>query len=133
MYILNLTQHRATADQADAGVFDLPTEEHKFVQALLTFEELPSADTIRERAARLACVARGDSIHTPSLREKPDAVMIGGAPYLMSRLEWELAYFGVKAVYAYSVRVSEETTQPDGTVVKVNGFKHAGFVSAVGE
>lgn len=36
-------------------------------------------------------------------------------------------HLGKRSVYAYSERVSEESLQPDGTVKKVNVFKHLGF------
>ena len=35
---------------------------------------------------------------------------------------------GVPAVYAFSVRESVEQPQPDGSVRKVNVFRHVGFV-----
>jgi len=37
---------------------------------------------------------------------------------------------GIEPVYAFSVRESIEQTQPDGSVRKVNVFRHAGFVDA---
>lgn len=36
-------------------------------------------------------------------------------------------HLGKRSVYAYSERVSEEVHQPDGTVKKMNIFKHLGF------
>ena len=36
-------------------------------------------------------------------------------------------HLGKRSVYAYSERVSEESLQPDGTVKKINVFKHLGF------
>ena len=54
--------------------------------------------------------------------------MIGGAPFFMSTLERVLVLNGIKPLYAFSERVSEETTAPDGAVTKINVFKHIGFV-----
>ena len=36
-------------------------------------------------------------------------------------------HLGKRSVYAYSERLSEESLQPDGTVKKINVFKHLGF------
>ena len=56
--------------------------------------------------------------------------MIGGAPYLMAPLEKELRGWGLVPVYAFSVRESTEVVQDDGSVRKVNTFRHAGWVEA---
>lgn len=117
MKILNLTQHTATAEQAQAGVVE-PSDK-AFVVAQLNFDELPSQDDIAGRAKNLANFAKAN---------KAQAVMIGGAPYLMSALELELLACDIKPLYAFSVRESVETTQADGTVVKTAVFKHKGFV-----
>ena len=129
MIILNLTQHNATQDQIEAGVVEPSAEFKKLIQNKLTFEGLPSKDDIKFVAEELvdyALLALGEL----DLPKKGTMVMIGGAPYLMSALEKELAYAELKAVYAFSERVSEEVTQDDGSVRKVNVFKHMGFVEA---
>lgn len=54
--------------------------------------------------------------------------MIGGAPYLMAPLEIALRDVGIRPLYAFSVRASVEKTRPDGSVEKINVFKHGGFV-----
>jgi hypothetical protein len=114
--IINLTQHPGTPEQ---GVKE-PSDK-KGVQALLTFSTLPTSAEIRERAEKLAAIA---------VAEGANAAMIGGAPYLMGPLESALRSAGVKALYAFSVRQSVEKTDGDGNVVKVNVFKHVGFVEA---
>ena len=43
MFIINLTQHEATADQKAEGVVDLPADQRKALAEALTFEELPSS------------------------------------------------------------------------------------------
>lgn len=121
--IVNLTQHPATAEQLAAGVVDLETEQRAHLQALLTFDSLPSEDELSERAKRIATLASGHATAS--------AAMIGGAPYLMAPLQYWLERAGITPVYAYSVRASEEQAQPDGSVRKVNIFRHAGFVEAV--
>lgn len=118
MSILNLTQHTATADQVTAGVIE-PADKSA-VQVLLTFNTLPSIDDLRINAHELAQIAKASGC---------DTAMIGGAPFFMSVLETALHGVGVKPVYAFSERVSVETTNADGTVTKQNVFKHVGFVA----
>jgi hypothetical protein len=120
--ILNLTQHKATPDQIDAGVIDLPEEERAELQRLLTFDTVPDSYEIADRADAIASFARKMTSGVFS------QAMIGGAPYLMSSLEWYLKGAGIEPVYAFSVRESVEEIAPDGSVRKVNVFKHAGFI-----
>ena len=115
--VVNLTQHEATTDQRDAGVVSSPYNAH--IKALLTFNVIPSAGDIEERAVKLAEYAYGSGCKQ---------AMIGGAPYLMSALERALKAQGITPVYAFSQRESVETIEEDGSVVKTNVFKHVGFV-----
>ena len=46
----------------------------------------------------------------------------------MGALERELKEREVFPLYSFSERVSVETTGPDGTVKKVNEFRHKGFI-----
>lgn len=117
MKIINLTQHNASTEQAQAGVFE-PTDK-KAVQELLTFNNLPTQNEIAKRAIKLANIAR-DSGATHA--------MLGGAGYLLPALERELQYVHVTPIHAFSVRESVETEQADGSVVKTNVFRHVGFV-----
>lgn len=150
--IINLTQHAATKEQVETGVFE-PRNKGR-VQLDLTFDSLPNKAEVMSRASVLAEVAKQEIL--VKIKEKEyssyslilDAIrladaglvqplfslihpraMIGGAPYLMAPLEAELKKLGIEPVYAFSERVSEETVQADGTVVKTNVFKHVGFVS----
>ena len=122
MKILNLTQHDATADQIAAGVLPAGCEKEE-VRELLTFDSLPSREWIEAKAQALADVARA---HGPLI----DAVMIGGAPYLMGPLERALKAQSIKALYAFSLRESGETPDGEGGVRKTTVFKHAGFIEA---
>lgn len=156
---MNLTQHVATPEQRAAGLEDLPEQERAELQALLTFAvsgpcglaENPRAayEAVEARAReivsrfvlpRIAQALRDAGFAEPGMDDaevlracRPEAVgakaMIGGAPYLMAPLERELMRRGVAPVYALSDRVSEEQAQPDGTVRKVNVFKHVGFLA----
>ena len=121
MNILNLTMHDTSKDQKAAGVEDLDDQTLDTVKELLLFNTIPTKDEIQVRAEELATIAYESGYFD---------IMIGGAPYLMGPLEYELSRFDLKAVYAFSARVSEESTDSDGKVTKVNVFKHLGFVEA---
>ena len=115
--ILNLTQHSATPEQVSQGVVD-PID-HAAIKAALTFEKLPTLAVLSARADTLALFAAQQGYRT---------AMIGGAPYFMAPLEKALWAWGVRPVYAFSVRDTEEQSQPDGSVLKVAVFRHVGFV-----
>ena len=127
--ILNLTQHPASPEQIAVGVVDLPAQVAESVRALLTVDALPTRQEIEARCADIAQHAcwnhlGGDDGDDPH----PSQAMIGGAPWMMRALEDALADYGIKPVYAFSVRQSIEQSQPDGSVRKINVFRHAGFV-----
>lgn len=123
MKILNLTQHTPTPEQIEAGVVDV-TPEHKLkLQSLLSFNEIPTASAIAERADAIAEIA---------MNYDCQKAMIGGALWLMGELEQALVLCpdSIQPVYAFSERVSEEVINPDGTVTKKVLFKHVGFVES---
>lgn len=122
--IINLTQHVVTPEQRDAGVIEPCKEDKECIQAVLTFNELPSVDELERRAYGLATLVT--NMGAPSASHH--TVMIGGAPYFMSFLEKALKKVGHKPVYAFSRRRSVDQLQPDGTVKKVAVFQHLGFV-----
>jgi len=115
MNILNLTQHNASIEQVKAGVYTPGPQTSAAIKSLLTFSELPSTDEIHERAEKLYAIVEAES---------PDAVMVGGAPYLLEVLVPMLRANGYTPLYAFSKRV---VTESDG--VKTSVFKHLGFVS----
>ena len=121
--IINLTQHNASPEQVAAGVVDVPAEIRAELSALLTFTTLPSKEELNEAAMKIAAMA---VICTQG--STAPAAMIGGAPFFMAALEAALRHYGMKPLYAFSERVSEEKMDADGTVRKVNIFKHKGFV-----
>jgi hypothetical protein len=128
MKIVNLTQHPATAEQHATGVFDLEGEALATLKGLLTFTEPPYQHEMKARAWEILTL----------VPEGVEAAMIGGAPYFMSYIEERLNLGGllssgrdappITAMYSFSERVSEEQTMPDGTVKKVNTFRHGGWV-----
>lgn len=115
--IINLTQHPASAEQIEAGVFNLA--ENGVLKDALTFNEMPTKADIETRARLITGLA---------LEAGATHAMIGGAPYLMGGLEKALKEKGITPLYAFSERVSVETTDPNGQVVKTSIFKHKGFV-----
>lgn len=119
--IVNLTQHWATPEQTAAGVIE--PANRKSIQALLTFEELPSAEDMASRAELLALMVTNMELGSGSRK-----VMIGGAPFFMSFLEKALKKEGHQPMYAFSRRESEDQVQEDGSIRKVAIFKHLGFV-----
>lgn len=115
--IINMTQHPATPEQLEAGVFE-PADKAQ-VQRLLTFDSIPSREEMQERARLLANIAKSYGC---------EAAMIGGAPFFMAPLEAALMAAGLKPLYAFSTREAVEEIQPDGSVKKTAVFKHAGWV-----
>ena len=127
--ILNLTQHKATNEQVQAGVVDLPEDLREVLIDLLTFNSLPSEEEIDYRAEKIvALVNVSIRINGSTFTSLFYQAMIGGAPYLMAPLELALQLNHIDPLYAFSVRESIEETKLDGTVKKVNIFRHAGFV-----
>lgn len=127
--IINLTQHKATKTQRKAGVVDLPDDKRVQLQDALTVNELPDRQDVLDRAETIAALAvnnglGGDDSDDPT----PQQVMIGGAPWLMSALESALINRDIKPVYAFSRRESADEPQADGTIRKVQVFRHLGFV-----
>lgn len=118
--VLNLTQHRATKEQINQGVIDLNSEGFVYLGKLLTFESMPTRDQITYRASEIAMWVTADNYQ--------GTVMIGGAPFLMPFLFTELEEQGCHVVFAFSERVSSESTDEAGNVIKTNVFKHVGFV-----
>jgi hypothetical protein len=130
--IINLTQHKATQEQIEAGVIDLPEEARAKLQKLLTFDDFPDNDILEKRTNSIyelvASVVLKENIvsgesYDDDLRKHNLSFMIGGAPFLMNHLEKELNYVG-QVLYAFSRR---EVIEVDN--VKTSIFKHVGFVA----
>ncbi len=126
--IVNLTQHPSTPEQQSEGVVDFEGEKLAALKDALTFEELPEIGEITGSAEFIAELAAYCGLwETP-----PTHALIGGAPFLMAPLEDALRRKAITPLYAFSRRESVEERQSDGSVRKVNMFRHAGFVPAVG-
>ena len=119
---VNLTMHKSTPDQVEAGVFDLEGEAREQLLALLDFAEPPKAREILDRAHNIADLAA---------RAGAEKAMIGGALWLMAPLAERLRGRGIEPMYAFSRRETVEEAQADGTVRKVAVFRFAGWVPAL--
>lgn len=147
MLIYNLTQHDATEEQLKHGVIDLPIGLKIQIKQLLTFNDLPSSIELNSRAVTIANLinvhiyseykaveqlayelGKHSVIKTLTNTYKHPCVMIGGAPYFMPYLEKALKELYITPVYAFSKRVSVETINETGEVIKTNVFKHEGFI-----
>ena len=142
-YIVNLTQHDATPEQFAQGVYNVCDELKPSLKESLTFGSLPSIKDLKSRAKRVASLVLSNIIleceaPVPSflsvrsvLEDYEICAMIGGAPFFMPFLERALIEDNITPLYAFSKRVSIEETQPDGTVLRRNVFKHEGFVEVL--
>jgi len=145
--IINLTQHKATVEQIEQGVIDLPELYRKDLISFLTFNDIPSKEEIEYRVYSIFnlvvdfCINLdspiGEKVRTMVTDEEifieesefknlDISFMLGGAPFLMSSLEKELKHFG-RCLYAFSKREAKEV-ESEGVVVKKAIFKHIGFV-----
>ena len=131
--ILNLTQHAATPEQLKAGVVDLSERKLSELRVLLTFDNIPSAAELKDRAEkieRLAVAFLCEITPEDELLDDVDlAAMIGGAPFFMATLESHLKERAIRPLYAFSRRDSVEVATPEG-VVKQAVFRHLGFYEA---
>lgn len=117
--ILNLTQHKASAEQIAQGV---QSDSTATIKTALTFDDMPDHKLLVERATVIAKEAK------TMLDGNTGKAMIGGAPFFMASLEKALRAVGITPVYAFSVRNSVESINAAGDVEKRMIFKHLGFV-----
>jgi hypothetical protein len=121
MITFNMTQHEASAAQLKAGVVELAEIYKTTLLEALNFEGVPTSDDVAYSAQLIAGLM---DEHDPDLTGQVQ-FMMGGAPYLMAALTQYAPVY--RMVFACSNRVSEEKHMPDGSVRKVNVFKHIGF------
>lgn len=121
--ILNLTQHSASSDQLEAGVVDLEAELKDTLTGLITFAAYYTKEVLVLRANKVVQLVK----EYENTQGKVCGVMIGGMPSFMPVLESALKAAGYNVGYACSDRVSVDQHQPDGSVRKINVFKHVGF------
>ena len=127
--IINFTQHTGTPEQGVSEIVPTVTR-----RKLLTFKFLPTVRELEWRAndciITLVYRLTGDAYFLYKNEPLKDIkVMIGGAPYFMPVLDRAIRKAGGIPVYAFSIRESVETTDPEtGTVTKSMIFRHLGFV-----
>lgn len=120
MKILNLTQHNASPEEEFAGVCE-PSNK-RLVQTLLTFTELPSRELLFERAQILAELA---------VDNEATHAMIDGAPYFMVHLARALNDYGVRPIFSFTKRETEEARAPDGAIIARVVYNHHGWIDGV--
>lgn len=119
MKIYNLTQHTLTEEQVKDGLLELQPEQAARVRTLLTFDTLPTAAEVQERAQQLAELAAAAGA---------EGAMLGGAPFLMGPLGSSLRRHGIRTFFAFSQRRSTEVHLADGTVEKRCVFCYEGLI-----
>lgn len=124
MRIWNLTQHWATPSQIADGVCDIPVRHREELLRLLTFNEIPTSEELRERAWDICGLLL--KVEEGAFNERVKA-MIGGFLPLMSHLESVLIRHDIIPVYSFSKRESVDELQGDGSVIKRTVFNHVGF------
>ena len=133
MLAINLTQHELTQEQKEDAYwvkfnsYD-GTNSTIEIKRLLTFESMPNMEEIQERAEKIANIAEGIFLQLDPEKALKHTALIGGSPYLMGPLEKALKERSIQPLYAFSKRVSVETTQPDGRVIKTAKFVHEGYI-----
>ena len=142
--VFNATQHLATPDQQQVGVVNLEGELLEQLKSTLTFEATYTKEDLVKAAGKVECILwRAWNIYCFKLSKNihpqdeiglencwyhtPKKCMIGGMPSFMPILEKVLKEAGWEIGYACSERVSVDQHMPDGSVRKVNSFKHVGF------
>jgi hypothetical protein len=124
--ILNLTQHLATPEQLADGVRDLDGDLRSLLIEALTVDDLPNRAEILARCQDVVNICLATKADNA-----PGSVMIGGAPWMMGPLAYELReQVGCRCLFAFSKREAVETTGPDGSVKKSSIFRHAGWIEA---
>lgn len=105
--ILNLSLTPTTTDQLTAGVIDLPPEEQAIARQLLTFEQLPSADDLSDRAEDLTELVTFSALFDDPTDSGNDGaplgttIMIDGPPFFMEPLAQALRGAGYRPVFSF--------------------------------
>ena len=148
MKVLNLTQHKATPEQIDAGVVDLHGQDLAELKMALTVKGIPTHQDIQDKCLIVAGIAtrwyvkeleiwRDGCLDYPLhgvglLNAIRGMVMLGSMPpYAQKTLTETLQKCGFECVYAVSDRVERESLNTEtGVVTKVVEFAHLGFIQA---
>lgn len=93
--IFNLCKHTATWEQRKLGVVEPGNEVKHEIRELLTFDELPDALDLEQRAKKLSGIAKLSGC---------GKALIGGAGFIISVLETYLCWEGIEPVFAWNFR-----------------------------
>lgn len=125
MIYVNLTQHKPTEEQLSDGMFTPP--EHSRIKELLNVTYGTSDEDYQDNLDRQAKEILTIVEDMPVTWQVPVSYVVGGHPSLVSRLAELLTRHGYRVVVSFSDRVSVETMNDNGEVVKTSVFKHIGF------
>lgn len=114
MEIINMTGKTATPEQLEAGVIEPTEAEQAEIRRLLSFDSLPYAEDLRDRALIISRIARNYEC---------GYAMIDGPAFLIPDLEYAMFEEWRVPVYPFYVRT---TLSED---VSKDKFTHTGFVS----
>lgn len=125
--IINLTQHPFSQDQLNEFAFagitaDNIIDTNDTLKAIITFTGEIDVAVIQEKANQLS------QYIAQYVGDKPCLAMVGGAPFFQMAVNFACMDNGVLPLAAYSERMSVESVQSDGSIVKQNVFKHKGFI-----
>jgi len=123
--ILNLTRHKATEDQKAVGIIDLPHEYISRINALGTFQPIPTVTQLIERANDIVFVLQ-EYIRISGMY-KVDSIMLGGAPYFNAVLDKVLTINGFRPCYPFTFKQSQHSVENNKTV-STTVYKHMGLV-----
>ena len=130
MAILNLTQHKATPAQLEAGVVE-PADKLAVIN-LITFSVLNAqGEQIRSLFAPEEIRERAKEIAQLALASGHKSAMVGGVGFLAGVLDKELRLLGIMPLYAYSDRHSVDLIDPTtGVVTKTSKFSYLGLIES---
>ena len=112
MKICNCTNHKMTPRQISAGC--ITPDNQQLINDLISFQNPEDLLEMEQKADSLARIVKDNGY---------DGALSGGAPYFQPYLEEALFQFGLKAVYAFSQRISEERMKENVEVEKVSVFR----------
>lgn len=115
MKIINMTGKPATPEQLEAGVIEPTEAEQAEIRRLLSFDSLPYAEDLRDRALVLSNIAKQ--------YEECHYAMIDGPTFFIPDFEYAVFEVWKIPVYPFYIRT---TLNED---VSKDKFTHLGFVS----
>lgn len=122
MRYLNITKHELTKDQINDGAFELSKEDKYKLQNLLRFDEVPEVQEIKQRVNDIINITKSYDF---------DALIIGGATYLIYHLVNEIKEQNLVPVVSFTKLQSVDKIGENGKVYKTQVFKHSKFINII--